>query len=323
MASPTVKLTFEGDTSGLESAANRAGDATERVADNAGSASERIRDSADSAGDGFSRLGDKTDDAEGKFQGLADTITGTGDVIQGFKDGDITAMASGLADLAGGLTEFLIPAIASLATFMKGPLLAAFSFVAAHPLIFALLAIGAALIALWFYSEDFRKKVIEVAQSVWSWVTTKVGGAWTWVKNKAIDFWNWISALPSRIGNAMASVARFISAPYRAAFNFIADAWNNTIGRLSWTVPSWVPFIGGRSISVPRLPKFHQGGIVPGAPGAEMLAVLQAGERVIPADRSMSSAGVGASVTFRGNTSDALATVIMQLIRTGQIQIAA
>lgn len=109
---------------------------------------------------------------------------------------------------------------------------------------------------------------------------------WTFIKDKAIDFWEWLKSLPEMIGNVFSSIADFVSAPFRAAFNFIADAWNNTIGRLSWSVPSWVPFIGGNTISVPQLRKFHSGGVVPGAPGTEMLAVLQAGERVTAAGQS-------------------------------------
>jgi hypothetical protein len=77
-------------------------------------------------------------------------------------------------------------------------------------------------------------------------------------------------------------VAGFISAPFRSAFNFVADAWNNTIGRLRWTVPGWVPVIGGNTIAVPNLPKFHTGGVVPGPPGTEVVARLQAGERISP-----------------------------------------
>jgi hypothetical protein len=68
--------------------------------------------------------------------------------------------------------------------------------------------------------------------------------------------------------------------PFRAAFNAIADMWNSTIGSLSWSVPGWVPGIGGNSINVPDIPRFHTGGTVPGAPGAEVLAVLQGGEEV-------------------------------------------
>lgn len=100
---------------------------------------------------------------------------------------------------------------------------------------------------------------------------------------RLIDFFR---DLPGRIVGALSTIADGISRPFRAAFNAVSQAWNNTVGRLSWSVPGWVPGIGGSSVSAPRLPYFHQGGVVPGPPGSELLAVLQAGERVIPANQA-------------------------------------
>lgn len=113
-------------------------------------------------------------------------------------------------------------------------------------------------------------------QDIWS-------AAWGWIKKTALSFWDWLSALPAKIGSVFLTVAGFITKPFRAAFNFISDAWNHTIGSLSWTIPAWIPGIGGNTIAVPNLPKFHSGGVVPGTPGQEVMAVLQAGERVSPA----------------------------------------
>lgn len=132
-------------------------------------------------------------------------------------------------------------------------------------------------------------------QTIWEavWGFLKAVGAWfagpfagffvnTW--NAIVDKFNFarklIAAVIDRLKSDFAKVFGFITAPFRAAFNFVADAWNNTIGRLRWTVPSWVPFVGGNTISAPRLPHFHTGGVVSGAFGSETLAVLQAGERV-------------------------------------------
>jgi hypothetical protein len=131
-----------------------------------------------------------------------------------------------------------------------------------------------------------------------------------------------IKAIPGQIGRAFSGLFNIITAPWRAAFNFIADAWNNTIGRLRWSVPSWVPVVGGNSISAPRLPKFHQGGVVPGAPGTEMVALLQAGERVTPP-------GAGAApvvLEIRGDGSrvaDALVDLLARAVsvRGGDVQL--
>jgi hypothetical protein len=111
---------------------------------------------------------------------------------------------------------------------------------------------------------------------------------WTNVKKWAVNAWNWIKTLPGKIAKAFSRLGDFISRPFKAGFNAIANAWNNTVGRLSWSIPNWVPGVGGNSISAPQLPTFHDGGVVPGAPGQEVLALLQAGETVTPAGQSMS-----------------------------------
>lgn len=121
---------------------------------------------------------------------------------------------------------------------------------------------------------------------VWGAITDAASAAWGWITGAARSAWDYLSGLPDRLGGAFSRVGSLLSAPFRAAFNWISDAWNNTVGRLSWTVPDWVPGIGGSGISAPRLPRYHQGGVVPGALGSEQLAVLQAGETVLPAGQS-------------------------------------
>jgi len=178
----------------------------------------------------------------------------------------------------------------------------------ANPIGLVVVAVGALVAAIvWIATQTTW------FQDVWS-------AAWGWITTTAQNAWGYISKIPGWIGGAFAGIANAITWPFRQGFNAIARLWNSTVGRLSWTVPGWVPFIGGNSISVPRLPTFHTGGVVPGPRGSEVMAMLQAGERVIPADRSGN--GGGTQVTFAGNTSDALATVIMQMVRTGKIQIA-
>jgi len=145
---------------------------------------------------------------------------------------------------------------------------------------------------LWSAIWDGILLYLNVAKQVWSTVFDAIGAYAGWVAGLyksafegIVSAGSWlldqITAIPGRIGNAFKAVFGFVTAPFRAAFNFVADAWNNTIGRLRWTVPSWVPVVGGNSISAPRLPKFHAGGQVPGPLGREQLAILQGGETII------------------------------------------
>lgn len=128
--------------------------------------------------------------------------------------------------------------------------------------------------------------VVVIIATKTTWFQTAWKVAWGAIKTAAMAVWDWLKGVPDKLGTVFKKVAGFISAPFRAAFNFVADAWNNTIGSLRWTAPDWIPGIGGNTIAVPQLPKFHHGGVVPGAPGQEVVAMLQAGERVTPAGQS-------------------------------------
>jgi hypothetical protein len=157
--------------------------------------------------------------------------------------------------------------------------------------------------------------------SVWDGIVAYVKfvlGVYSMAWDAIVDGFNWvkdnIGRIPGLIRSYWSGLFSILTGPFRLAFNFIADAWNNTVGRLSWTIPKWVPGVGGNTISAPRLPKFHQGGIVPGAPGTEVMALLQAGERVEPAG----GAGARTVIEIRsGGTAvdDALVELLAGAIR--------
>lgn len=295
-----VTLTFGAETKAAEEGFDRVGRSAEGMGHKVGS-----------AGEGFDKAGEAADGAEGKAQGFSDTLTGVADIgggtaaiLKGNLFEGFVQVGQGAADLAGGLAEFLIPALkaSKIGTLAK----AAADKVAA----------GAAKIwagAQWLMNTALLASpitwivvgivalvaVIVLIATKTDWFQRAWRNTWKWIKSAAENTWNWLKKLPGWIGSAFSRIANFISAPFRAAFNYIARAWNSTVGRLSWSVPSWVPFIGGNNISVPNLPTFHTGGIVPGAPGTPQVAVLQAGERV----SAMGSRGgdSGGWVTVRGD----------------------
>lgn len=101
------------------------------------------------------------------------------------------------------------------------------------------------------------------------------------------------------LGELLASPFRFVANVFNSVFRFLlsvlngfARAWNNTIGSLSFTVPNWIPGIGGETFSMPRFrePLFQlaRGGIVPATPGGVFAQIGEGGraERVEPLDPS-------------------------------------
>ena len=92
----------------------------------------------------------------------------------------------------------------------------------------------------------------------------------------------------------------------RAVFNGIATAWNNTVGKLKFTVPGWVPGIGGKGFDMPDIPMLANGGIVT---GPTLAMIGEAGpEAVIPLDR-MGSMGGGGDVNIYVQGADPNAVV--------------
>jgi hypothetical protein len=152
--------------------------------------------------------------------------------------------------------------------------------------------------------------VIVLIATKTDWFQRAWRASWGWIKSAASNTWDFIKRIPGWIGTAFSKVADFVSRPFKAAFNAIARGWNSTIGSLSWTVPGWVPGIGGNTIDVPNLPTFHTGATVPGPPSSEMLAVLQGGERVVSNGEQLQ--GQGGWVPIRG---DAVIDALIEAIK--------
>lgn len=75
------------------------------------------------------------------------------------------------------------------------------------------------------------------------------------------DIIGFFSGVPGAIGRVLGGLKDVLIAPFRLGFNFIARLWNNTIGKLSFKVPSWVPFgLGGKGWDVPDIPLWGEGG---------------------------------------------------------------
>lgn len=204
----------------------------------------------------------------------------------------------------GAFVAVLGPAIAivgNVITVVKA-LQVAMLFLAANPIglaIAAIAALAAGLVLAWKHSETFRNIV---------------RGAFDVVKGAAEGLWHFFERLPGLIGGLGKSLLDVITWPYRTAFSKIAKLWNNTVGKLSFEIPSWVPGgVGGKGFSMPKLPEFHSGGIVPGAKGADVPIMAQAGETVIPAGQS---GGTVINITVAGDTDpDGAAARIAEKLR--------
>lgn len=303
-----VTLTFGGDPGGAQKAFSAVGDSA-----------RKMQDDVEHSSEGFKKAGEAADEVDTKAMGFRDTLTGVQDSLKGVSmlakgpsfEGFLT-LGAGIGDLGSGFYNFLIPALekTKLATLAS----AAASKVAAFgtnvwntaqklfnitlltsPITWIVLGI-VALIA-----------VIVLIATKTDWFQKLWKNAWGWIKSAASNTWDFLKKIPGWIGEAFGKVANFIMAPYKAAFNGIARAWNATVGRLSWSVPGWVPFIGGNTISVPKLPTFHSGGVVPGAFGTVVPILAMGGERI------STPGGGGQSMMLAAG--DTLTALIFKIVR--------
>lgn len=308
-----VTLTFAGETKPLE-------DSFSRVGDSAKKAGHDVED----AGEGFRKAGEAADEVDTKAMGFRDTLTGVQDtaggvanIMKGNLFDGFLQLGAGIGDLGSGFYNLLIPAlektkVATLAQNAASKVTAAATKVWAGVQWLMNSALLASPITWIVVGIVALVAVIVLIATKTDWFQRGWKVAWSGIKAAAQATWNFLKQIPGWIGTAFSKVANVITAPFRQAFNLVARAWNATIGQLSWSVPGWVPIIGGNSISVPHLPTFHSGGIVPGVVGTNTVAVLQAGES-IGSVAAAAGQGNGGTVTL-GSDGSELGELLVRII---------
>ncbi len=104
-----------------------------------------------------------------------------------------------------------------------------------------------------------------------------------YARSKLDELIGFFRSIPGRVRGAFSTLASAISAPFRAAFRGIKNAWNSLVGGFSFSMPSWIPGVGGNSFSIPRM---HTGGIFDPSRGNEGLALLERGEAVFTPEQT-------------------------------------
>lgn len=218
---------------------------------------------------------------------MDDLVPGIGKVIEVVKQVSQFFMEHKeiLIGVAAGITVALLPSIIAYTAIMASAAVATLA--AAAPFI-AIAAVIAALVAgvIWAYQnwDWFRIAVdaavdgiVFAAKLLWQGIklavdviVTVIGTLISWF-NVAWDTANSVvdkivgvfKGMPGALSGALSGVVDFITSPFREAFNAIARLWNNTIGRLSFSFPDWVPGLGGKGFDVPDIPTFARGGFAP------------------------------------------------------------
>jgi hypothetical protein len=102
--------------------------------------------------------------------------------------------------------------------------------------------------------------IISIFNAVWQFLQ----GIWALITgdtDKAVaKFKGAFGSLVSGIGKIFGGIFDIVTAPFRMAFNLIAKMWNNTVGKLSFKFPGWVPGLKGKGFDVPDIPLWGGGG---------------------------------------------------------------
>lgn len=101
---------------------------------------------------------------------------------------------------------------------------------------------------------------------------------------------------------------------YKSIFNGVATLWNNTVGKLSFKVPGWVPGLGGKGFDVPNIPMLAEGGIVT-RPTLAMIGEGGQPEAVIPLSKLGNIGGGNMYVTIQGGDPNAIVDALRRYQR--------
>jgi len=128
------------------------------------------------------------------------------------------------------------------------------------------------------------------------------------VKNIVDSVVNAVGNIPTiftKVKDALATIISRMFSPFGVAFSAammaISALWNSTIGGFGFTVPGWLPEIGGKDFRIPKMPAIDvpfmaDGGIVT---GPTLAMIGEAGsEAVIPLDRAGSFGGGNMTVNI-------------------------
>lgn len=228
-----------------------------------------------------------------------------------------------IVTVAGMIAENLQPVIETLADFWTNTLLPGIQDLI--PIVQKVatwigIVVGALLVAVSWIVGKVAPVFFNVLGGAIRFVIAvlgKVVGAIQW----AIDHWGefiaFCKAIPGKIADAFKGLVSIITAPFRLAFNSIAALWNNTVGKLSFGVPDWVPGMGGKGWDVPDIPMLGDGGIVT----RPTLALIgeRGAEAVIPlSGRSRGAGGVTINITQPLGTPQQIGRVVLDAMRQAQ-----
>lgn len=245
-------------------------------------------------GDAFSFVGKHAGDLKAGFDLCRESGSGMLSSLVGGAQMAFPALGNLVSKIGGlgtSLVQTVIPAVMSFSTaLLTNPVTL---------VIAGLVALGAALYALWKNWDDVKTIVLEW----YGVVTEKLAAAQAWVAEKVAGITQWFSGLGASIASSMSGVGEAIMAPFRGAIDWIMGrfealkgAWDSVVGFFSSSSSTaapagavGTPVVPGPTSTIDRYSAHATGGIF-GSPHLGMVAEAGA-EAIIPLSAAMRGRG--------------------------------
>lgn len=252
-------------------------------------------------------------------------------VIASLAEWIFTKLVPAVAKIVEWIAEKLVPVIESAANWFKDTLVPAIQDVAR----FITGTLVPAVQTIMDKLTEWGAKAAEIAGAIVGWFSGVV---------------SFFTGMPGKIAGVASGMFDGFKNAAASAFNAVARIWNSTVGAIEFTVPDWVPGLGGSRFSVPDLgyavvstgavsganrksgrgPTLHGGGIFHASgSGSEGPAVLKDGEGVFTPDQMRALGGrrgggtvvnVNVSGTFLGTNQTQLKRELVALLGKANLQ---
>jgi hypothetical protein len=256
--------------------------------------------------------------AGGWMAALSDALTQIGvavapliPVIAQLVHEDLDALAAVIQTVASWVIDSLVPAFVEVTKAVVPPLRVGLEWLAYD--VFPSVAQAVAFVSahaippLRSALEWVTRNVLPPLGAALGWIVTNVlpplGAALGWIVTNVLPplgaaFAFFTDRVLPALSNALQGVGRVVISVFGGVTGTVRSAINTVIGLVNGMIraiddvqlhvhlhpPDPLPSIDfdWNGVGIRQLPYLHAGGVVPGTPGSEVLAVLQAGERVLP-----------------------------------------
>lgn len=146
------------------------------------------------------------------------------------------------------------------------------------------------LVAIGKFIWNVLVAYVKMYVQAWKDVYNAVMWVWHGIVNGGKMVWGWLKSAFDWLSNAGKWVWANLYNGFVSVANMIISAWNSTLGGILGAIGIDVKVT---KLTAMKVPKFHSGGIVPGSPGKEVPAILQAGETVLSMSQTRARANAG------------------------------